>query len=580
MSLSDLSEEPLPDSQEEAPFEPGDLAGVPLTFATSCLLADGKVDHFYFCGALASRADPAVTVSIIGICVGEGGKILVAVPGASWHRSPDKRVLPSSALAKVQSVSVQACDAAERTPISGLSVRVWLGYLKADFVDPIRFDVGEASVGFGESDRGPVVPLAEGLAALAEEKFGFVTADSKSGDGGGTGSMERRLATLEGSLEEIRASLAALAKGTSGDASRGRQPKGASRPVSQPRPVGRDLAGREQREPEEALAGLDQGVVRSALASGISVDQLREVSRLVSAKPKKLADIPRPSTAKANIQSESEAEEVVVDGGAVEEDPEGSGSMAKALLRLTEIASSLSEAKVKKDPLEALLDQGASGSAGGGGESLTGGKKSAAALRALQRQLVSNPKYVYETIEANLLSDFASAPVAPGQPWAPGASTRGWLSTRSRLQNYATHVRWTWAACGIWDCLIAGKTAEARARVALLVAASDQAAIDGGSWMVAQTGLLEPSPPYHMFNNHSLPSAHESQSSALYDPRWLDVFVNHIRDLDSYQDAKRKLGRGKERAPPPGDKDAPEAKTAAKARAEHKFGKEAAEAAS
>ena len=53
--------------------------------------------------------------------------------------------------------------------------------------------------------------------------------------------------------------------------------------------------------------------------------------------------------------------------------------------------------------------------------------------------------------------------------------------------------------------------------------------------------LLELLPPYHGFSKHSLPSPVESQVSALYVPRWAEIFLDSLKDRESYNDAKKKL---------------------------------------
>lgn len=211
-------------------------------------------------------------------------------------------------------------------------------------------------------------------------------------------------------------------------------------------------------------------------------------------------------------------------------------------MKLTKVCSHLAAARKSssKDPIEQILDNGASGSSDVSG--LGNNRKNAAALRALKKCLSERPSYIYETIEAHLEEDFASRAGRPGMPLG-GGTVRGWLESRSRIQNYVGHIRWTWAAGGIWQSLIEGKVAEARARAALLVAASDQAAVDNGSWLVSQVAMLEPPAPFHSFANHQPPSHQELQHSVLLDARWIEIFISHIREMDSYQESKKKLGR-------------------------------------
>ena len=111
---------------------------------------------------------------------------------------------------------------------------------------------------------------------------------------------------------------------------------------------------------------------------------------------------------------------------------------------------------------------------------------------------------------------------------------------------------------GILHDLMAGNPDRARARASLLLACADQASIDGGSWVVSTVALMEPLPPYQEFAKHTQPSPSESQSSALFDPRWSEVFPGTLKERESYNEAKKKLqggrqlGNGKGEDPPGG----------------------------
>ena len=111
---------------------------------------------------------------------------------------------------------------------------------------------------------------------------------------------------------------------------------------------------------------------------------------------------------------------------------------------------------------------------------------------------------------------------------------------------------------GILDDLMAGNPDGARARACLLLACADQASVDGGSWVVSTVALMEPLPPYQEFAKHTQPSPSQSQSSALFDPRWSEVFLGTLKERESYNEAKKKLqggrqlGNGKGEDPPGG----------------------------
>ena len=58
-----------------------------------------------------------------------------------------------------------------------------------------------------------------------------------------------------------------------------------------------------------------------------------------------------------------------------------------------------------------------------------------------------------------------------------------------------------------------------------MLAAADQASIDGGSWLMSMVSALEPIPPYQDFARHTALSDSESQVSALYDERRTDYHL-------------------------------------------------------
>ena len=285
-------------------------------------------------------------------------------------------------------------------------------------------------------------------------------------------------------------------------------------------------------------------MVDAALAAGVSPEHLTEMAQVLRVQTGRMEDVPR-STGGNRVEELSDS------GGTSEEEEEaaqgsglpGDGGIAKAIVKLTKVCSTLADTKKKSkhDGIENLLDQASLGQ-GSEGSGLGGGRRNAQALRALKRCLIENPEYLYRTIEANLLSDFAARSAKPGSPMGQ-ASARGWLESRSRIQNYSAHVRWSWAVAGIWDDLIKGDNGSARARAALLIAASDQAAIDSGSWLLSNISLLEPLPPFQSFSSHQPPSSQELQHSALWDPRWFELFLAHVKEMDSYQETRKKFSK-------------------------------------
>ena len=418
--------------------------------------------------------------------------------------------------------------------------------------------VSAPAYSFGGGESGFLLPHPGGLHTLAVEKFQFVSAES--GDHAFVApppavDPDARMAKLEEMVLSMQRNLQdLLAAGQVGGGVSAPPTKEAPKPKATLR-VGKDKDVVEKSaaskgilkpttlRPDRAppLQHLDSGVVAATLAAGIPGSHLQEMDRLVGSKPKRLDDAPRPTPRPPTALSESDGEpEEEEEEPEDEEAGESLAPMEKALLKLTKIAHALTEKKPKKDQtIEQVLDAGSAGSS----ETSSLGSKNAAALRALQRQLKENPGYLWRTLEANMQADFMSVPVAPGEPMREGVSVRGWLTSRSRVQLYHNHVRWVWQVGAIWDCLIAGRMDEARARAGLLVAAADQSAIDSGNWLIAGVGLLEQPPPFHAFSTHQLPGPNEHQFSALSDPRWVDLYLAHVKDLEAVQEAKRKLGK-------------------------------------
>ena len=170
-------------------------------------------------------------------------------------------------------------------------------------------------------------------------------------------------------------------------------------------------------------------VVQSALAAGIPVEHLREMNSILKSKSRRLDELPRqrPAVKKRAVplsESEEAEEEAAWDLEEAEDlgvsgAPSGGGEkmsdMELAIMKLTAIASKLS-CPQDKPKLENLLDGGGGAAAGSESSGATGSRKNAAAMRALQKCLVEDPKYLYKLTKANVQSDFIARPVQPGEP--------------------------------------------------------------------------------------------------------------------------------------------------------------------
>ena len=84
----------------------------------------------------------------------------------------------------------------------------------------------------------------------------------------------------------------------------------------------------------------------------------------------------------------------------------------------------------------------------------------------------------------------------------------------------------------------------AKAMALLGIASLDQAAVDGGSWLLASEIALEPSPPFGAFNRPRVLDTFESRQTRLLDPRWISILMGRIKEREAYHTAKKNLGGG------------------------------------
>ena len=499
--------------------EEEELEGEPTRLGDFAVQSGDSVVYQYPIGSLVpSEGSPSISAILVGVL--DAGA-LFCFPHFAWHRKAQHRLLPPGSFKKPVRVVVPGCLAGDMEQASDTSITVWLGYLESSPATQVEFsEETQADRGFGTDGMPDLLPHALGIVSAAEERFNFHSAGSGSAGLAAhpaleAGVPEARLKRLEDSFKDVQKSLASLTEMLAAPKAPERSKD--SRAVT---------SGR--------LQDLDPAVVASARATGIPDQHLPEMAKILGKGPGKLEDCPRPRTKAATKDplSESSSEESVEEAeGATSADAQ----VAKAVGQLTKVVKVLAAEKVKsqaKNPLEQLLDGASSSSTG---DPSSAGRKNAAVLRALKRALQENPSYIYRNIEENLQTDFQSRAVGPGDGGHPG-SVRGWLEHRSRI-SHAGQARWAWQVGGIWQCIIDNRIEEARARCAVLVAAADQSAVDGGR----QTALLEAPCPFSSFHAHRPPGPGELHHSVLLDNRWIETYLAHIKEIDTFQEAKKRL---------------------------------------
>ena len=493
--------------------------------------------------AFEKEGDP-VSVNIIPI--GRvGDRLIVAASKDSWSRTVAERILPRNALQKPLLIEVGvALHSDPDTVLPEESARLWLGLLEKklekDLVPGRNLDA-LADPWFDDITDGQLrIPFAEALVDAAESQFAFQSAPEDP-------PLEQRMGALEDSLRQIQIGLQQLTEP-------GRHPaiatKAAAKPAASKLLIPPTRAGKGGLK----IAGLDPGVVNSALAAGIPEEQLRRLA-VIAGKTSKMQDVPQTrGPQKQNVLGETDDEGEGIEGGDAEvaeaekeeDGPEGA-PIEKAVLQLTKLVGQM--AKPGHRDLETLLDGADSGSADPGSSS--SGKSKAAAYKKLRAALRDNPSTIYRSIEAQMTEDFEQVRTAPGTS-ERYVSSRAWVEHRSKVANFPSSVRAIWALAAIHDCLKSGAYGEARSRAALAIAAWDQAALDQGGWLLSQEILLEEPPPYQSFSHHRLPEPWEQASTRLIDDRWMSVLQWRLKDRDAFIESKKRLSQARAKPDPRG----------------------------
>eukprot|EP00438_Fugacium_kawagutii_P012048 Skav218190 [mRNA] locus=scaffold5213:278481:281188:- [translate_table: standard] len=576
------------------------LENPPLSADDSAFVFDeGSARNSYSVSLLELNPERGPQTTQIILITEFEGKSLVAVPVSVWNRSVSKRELQPQALTKATLVQVQAVAASNlAAPLPDVFIQLWIGYLKPSVMENVQTHLEEfdADFVFGYGDSEQLLPLADALVAVAQEHFAFFSATEqepqdvdaaeaeeeleRAMDGLaelGSDDVRGRLSGLESSVMEMKALLQTLAAAKTSAAKK----KVHIDPTPRTSPPASSTSPRRKsalkkpgtRTPSTVLdyPDLDPSVVQAALQAGVPSSSLVEMQRLIGGgvKAKKLSDLTS-GLAQVDPLSEDETEGNQMFGDEMETvevgDEAGSpGTLSPVeatLDRLTSLMEILAEDRkknAKKSLLESALDHAGTSSADSSGS--LGSKKSAIARRALRSTFVQNPAEIYQLIEKLLYEDINSQALPPGMV-APPSSARSWVEYRSRIGNYRATAHCAWQAAGIWDSLMKGHVAKARAQAALMCLMIDQASIDRGSWVLAAELSLDQGPPMAMLATHQMPAIQDGEApySKLLDPRWAEISLGHLRDQDEYLTRRKNLGKnwGDQSRPGGGDHTAPE----------------------
>lgn len=517
---------------------------------------DGSASEDYKVVSLSftseTGADKVINLIVITVV---DDRLLVAVPAGAWHKTGARRLLPRNGLTKT--VKVEVLPASTEEPevcLAEAPLKLWVGLLDRSLYGGLEVGaspLADADITVLSADgSAELIPYGPGLTEVADQHFLFLSAISgaaeeveEAEDVGPEGEelpMGDRMKYIEDAISQMQASLARLAP----PAPSRRTSDGDRKGSDATRGVLRAGSKKDSGLKREHLPGLDPAVLTSAREAGIPEEQLRTLSKLV-AKSSTMQDapsMPRKPALRKNPLSETE-EEGPEDLESEEEaasEEEGAAPIEKAVLQLTRIVGDLAKSKDKKSrDVEALLD-GVDGD-GADPSQPSGGKSKAAVYKKMKSCLRDNPKYLYTTVMELMEQDFHVLRTAPGSS-SQATSWRAWIEHRSRIGHFPTTIRFCWILGGVLDALQAGAVAEAQARAALGILAADQAALDNGSWVMAQEALLEEAPPMSSFKGKERPEQWEQTASKLMDERWLDVLMWRLKNRDSYLESRKRLG--------------------------------------
>ena len=472
----------------------------------------------------------AVSISLLPLCY-ISGRLLVAVPESVWSRKVAERVL--SKLIKAQCVEVKASsESGEAHPV--LTCKLWLGFLPGPAPPPLTSGGLDAATFpfLASSSSVPVWPDLEGLVAAADEFFAFVSAVEEDIAAPEVPEWETRMSRLEEAFVSVNASLQKLLEGQAAPKQAAQRPSALKQPRVSFMPNSASLLT--QAVSSDQVPGLQPQIVQAGRAAGVPEDVMLRMGQLAaSARKTSLKEPQVPPQARA--LSESEDDEAEDDGL----DPPAASSQApveQAVLQLTKLVKSMTAKTGQAKDLESVLDR-----AEGQGDftvSSSASRSKAAAYRRLKRALSDSPQLLYKGVEELMEEDFAAARINPAMASVP-SSSRGWLENRSRLGMFPATIRMAWAVAGAHDAIKNGRAEECRARLALLLLAIDQTAVDRGSWLLSQEMLLEASPPFSSFAKPK--SDLDLHHSRLADPRVVEILMSRLRDIDSYEESRRRL---------------------------------------
>ena len=542
-----------------------EVDGEALTARDSIVAGEDFVDLFAPLLVLLCGDDEAgAPVTVQALAIGEvQSKLLIALPAAAWHRKVARRTVPRGFLTKVVAVETAACLASDRgREVAGQTVRLWIGLCEPAAESALEVTDDEPSVLLGQlPSENSLLPFGEALGELLQAQLvGGTTSAQTANEGPGSSAeagLTHRIASIERALSQLTAALHPSVEPAVARPNLPVQTEGVKL-GARSSGLGSTPAPKASAEaPAGTFPGLDRGVVAAAMAAGVEAQALQEMSRLLSAGPLsrlRSEPPPRPRPENSGPLDESEDEALRQDPltaskretapHALQSESSPAEVLAHAMVKCLDSLQGRASSS-KAGPLERALDASGGGSLEG---SLGGGRRNAAARRALREALLNSPEEISLLVEALMSEDLSASTPGVGAPAV--TSARGWLEHRSRVQAFPSVVHLSWAIAGALDCLRTGKVQQARARLNIALLQADQMSIDRGSWVLAQELSLELPPPMSSFRKHDTPmTSGDPVYSRILGPRWAEIALNRLREEADFLDRRQKLSQRQPQLP-------------------------------
>ena len=310
------------------------------------------------------------------------------------------------------------------------------------------------------------------------------------------------------------------------------------------------------------MAAMDPLVLQSALDSGMTVEDIRKMAAVLKQPAGRLTE---QKVSKSMAARKGQVEEEIDQHGKDAADASVALDPMKMLDRFTMVMEQIAGSKKQsEDPLErALQNIGGSGSSTSsvGADSSTGNYTRSLAIARTQLLKAKSDPEKSEVINAaiwkNILKDYPEMDQAAFTPELRRPIVRHWLENKSQVRHHEPTQYWLQMAATVADACTRSQS-EGLAAALLMLAAGEQCSIDHGNWMLAWGNFLEEGhPPFQNMSSRGV-QVHpgEVQATRLVDRKWLEVIQSHLKEVDSFQEARKRLMK----APPPKNPKDPKAK--------------------